>query len=670
MKTEKTLFLRIALPIPLRRCFDYLPPEKGEWRHLQPGVRIRVPFQKRELIGLFVGYTQETDVPRNKLKKITEIIDNQPIISEDIYKLCFWAADYYHYSIGEVLANALPVLLRQGKPLVTHKLADDYILKKMQPQESITLNSQQQYAVNAVLKKHNTFQVFLLDGVTGSGKTEVYLQVIISILQQGKQVLVLVPEIGLTPQTIQRFRQRFLVPVVALHSGLTEKERLNAWALGKSGEAKIIIGTRSAVFAPLPYLGLIIVDEEHDLSFKQQDSFRYHARDVAIVRARFANIPVILGSATPALESFANAQQNKYIYLRLTERAGNAILPESVVVDIRNKILQQGLSTILIEEMKATLSRGEQVLLFLNRRGFSPILLCHQCGWMVQCRRCDKHMTYHQQAKRLHCHHCDSQKKIPPVCEACGKPDLQAIGHGTERLETVLETIFPEVSIARIDRDSTQKKGAMEKLLKGIHAGDHHILIGTQMLAKGHHFDNVTLVSIIDADGGFFSSDFRSLERMGQLILQVAGRAGRMEKPGKVIIQTYHPDHPLLNQLLKENYHQFAKTLLLERKEASLPPYTFFALLRVESHILEYANRFMKILRAELQPLTKTLQLLGPIPAPMPKRAGRHRIQLLMQAESRNALQKFLKQVLLAIDAIKNKSRVRWSLDIDPIDMF
>jgi len=670
MKTENTLLLRIALPIPLRRYFDYLPPEKGEWHHLQPGMRIKVPFQKRTLIGLFVDYTSETEVPWNKLKSAIEMIDDQPIISDDIYKLCLWAADYYHYSIGEVLANALPVLLRKGKPLVRHPCVEKYLAKNIPSLSSIALNSQQQHAVTAILEKHHTFQVFLLDGVTGSGKTEVYLQVIAAILQQEKQILVLVPEIGLTPQTIQRFRERFSVPVVGLHSGLTEKERLNTWALGKANIAKIIIGTRSAVFAPLPHLGLIIVDEEHDLSFKQQDSFRYHARDVAIMRAHFATVPIVLGSATPALESLANAQQNKYVHLRLTERAGNALLPESIVVDIRNKVLHQGLSTILIEEMKATLARGEQILLFLNRRGFSPLLLCHQCGWTAQCLRCDKQMTYHQQAKRLHCHHCDSQKKIPSVCGACGKPDLQAIGYGTERLETVLEKIFPEASTVRIDRDSTQKKGVMEKLLKGIHAGDHHILIGTQMLAKGHHFDNVTLVGIIDADGGFFSSDFRSLERMGQLILQVAGRSGRMEKSGKVIIQTYHPDHPLLHQLLKENYHQFANTLLLERKEARLPPYTFFALLRVESHVLEYANYFMKLLRAQLQPLNKALQLLGPIPAPMPKRAGRHRVQLLMQADNRSMLQQFLKKVLLEIDAIKNKSRVRWSLDIDPVDMF
>jgi primosomal protein N' (replication factor Y) len=667
----KTLFLRIALPIPLRRYFDYLPPSgEGEWQCLQPGMRIKVPFQKRELIGFFIDYTTKTDVPLNKLKTIIEILDTHSTVPEDIYQLCLWAADYYHYSLGEVLANALPVFLRQGKPFTLTKKAEDYLLKNHSHSTSMLLNNEQKEAVTSILKNPDMFQVFLLDGVTGSGKTEVYLQVIADRLQAGKQVLVLVPEIGLTPQTLQRFRERFSVPVVALHSALTERERLNAWGTAKNGDAKIIIGTRSAVFVPLPHLGLIIVDEEHDLSFKQQEGFRYHGRDVAVMRAYSANVPIVLGSATPALETLAKAQQNKYVHLRLTERAGNAILPQFHIVDIRNKKLHQGLSDILLEEIKKTVTRGEQVLLFLNRRGFAPTWLCHQCGWIAQCQRCDKNLTYHQQSKQLQCHHCHSQKKIITTCGACHKTDLQAVGQGTERLETVIESLFPTVPIVRIDRDNTQRKGSMEKLLKDIYLGEPRILIGTQMLAKGHHFDNVTLVSIIDADGGFFSNDFRSMERMGQLILQVAGRAGRMEKMGKVIIQTHHPDHPLLHQLLNENYHAFAKTLLQERAQAVLPPYVFFALLRVEAHALEQVNLFMDMVKTRLQPIKKTLHLLGPVPAPMPKRAGRYRMQLLVQANHRNVLHPFLKKALIEIDKIAIKSRVRWSLDIDPVDMF
>jgi primosomal protein N' (replication factor Y) len=669
MTIEKSQILRIALPTPLRRNFDYLAPSGQEWGILLPGVRIKVPFGRRELVGVFMGYASEPDVAWDKLKPAIEVLDSSPMVPADIYKLCLWAADYYHYSVGEVLANALPVLLRQGKAMTLTKSCSDYITQSPSP-AAMTLNLEQQQAVNTIVAGSKDFQVFLLDGITGSGKTEVYLQTITAVLHENKQVLVLVPEIGLTPQTIQRFRERVLVPVVALHSGLSERERLNAWGLAKSGEAKIVIGTRSAVFAPLPHLSLIIVDEEHDLSFKQQEGFRYHARDVAIMRAHFANIPIILGSATPALETLAKAEQKKYIHLQLRTRAGNAQLPQFVVLDIRNKIMEQGLSQPLLEEIKSTLARGEQVMLFLNRRGFAPVLLCHMCGWMAQCKRCDMRMTYHQQSKHLHCHHCDTRKIIPSACEACGEKDLQAIGLGTERLETVLEKCFPHVSIARIDRDSTQRRGSMEKLLKSIQAGEHQILIGTQMLAKGHHFPNVTLVSIIDADGGFFSSDFRALERMGQLLLQVAGRAGRMEKPGKVIIQTHHPDHPLLHQLLQESYQQFAGALLQERAEACLPPYRFFALFRCEAHVLEHANHFMCAVRARLQPTTKQLQLLGPVPAPMPRRAGRHRVQLLVQADNRVILQKFLKTAITEIDKISNKSRVRWSLDVDPVEMF
>jgi primosomal protein N' (replication factor Y) (superfamily II helicase) len=675
MTIKKSPLLRIALPTPLRRHFDYLAPEGPKWQNLPTGVRIKVPFQRRELVGLLIGYTSETDVPWDKLRPAIEVLDTHPIVSKEIYQLCSWAADYYHYSFGDVLANALPILLRQGKPFILTKQSTDYIINNTQTNNTptppaITLNTQQQDAVNAIVMGRHIFQVLLLDGVTGSGKTEVYLQAMAAFLQEQKQILVLVPEIGLTPQTIQRFRERVSVPVAALHSGLTERERLNAWGLAKSGDAKIVIGTRSAVFTPLPRLGLIIVDEEHDLSFKQQDGFRYHARDVAIMRAHFAKVPIVLGSATPCLETLSNAQQGKYTHLHLTKRAGNAQLPHCVVLDIRNKKMEEGLSDPLLQEIKATLDRDEQVMLFLNRRGFAPILMCHHCGWMAQCKRCDARMTYHQESIRLHCHHCDTPKKIPQRCEGCGASDLQAIGLGTQRVESVLEKYFPAIPIARIDRDSTKRKGAMETLLRDIQSGKQRILIGTQMLSKGHHFPNVTLVGIIDADGGFFSGDFRSLERMGQLLLQVSGRAGRMEKPGKVIIQTHHPNHPLLHQLLNENYQQFAMSLLKERAETCLPPYTFFALFRADAYLLEHANHFMQTFRAHLQPINKQLELLGPMPAPMARRAGRYRMQLLVQANNRMVLQAFLKTAIIEIDKIPRKSHVRWSLDVDPVDMF
>lgn len=667
MKLEQSKTLRIAVPAPLRQYFEYLPPLQGNWEPLQPGMRVRVPFQGRELIGIFMSVVPESSVAWHKLKPVIEIIDTEPIIPADILQLCLWAADYYHYPIGEIVAHALPALLRKGKianaPAISSITADISVLP-------LSLNAAQQVAVMAIQAASKIFRIFLLDGVTGSGKTEVYLQTITHVLNHQQQVLVLVPEIGLTPQTLQRFRERFAVPIVALHSGLKEKERLSAWLLAKVGEAKIVIGTRSAIFTPFKNLGLIIVDEEHDLSFKQQEGFRYHARDLAIMRAHFNSIPVVLGSATPALETLHKAQQGRFHYLRLPERAGNAQLPEFVIVDIRNKPLTQGLSEPLLTEIRQHLDRNEQVMLFLNRRGYAPILMCHACGWIAMCKRCDVQMTYHHYSHHLHCHHCDSQRKLIAQCEACSNKELHAIGLGTERLEQALEKCFPGVSIARIDRDNTRRKGSIEDLLNRIQEGEHRILVGTQMLAKGHHFPNVTLVAIVDADSGFFSNDFRALERMGQLLLQVSGRAGRMEKPGKVMIQTHHPGHPLLQQLLQESYQQFATTLLEERAQAHLPPFSFFALFRADAYQVKPATDFLQHVKKLINIFDKHIQMLGPIPAPMPRRAGRHRVQLLIQAKQRPVLQKFLKNLLPEIEKIPLRKQVRWSLDVDPLEMF
>jgi len=657
--------MRIAIATPLRRCFDYLPPIGCNLSQIQPGVRVKIPFNHREEIGILLETVSQSEVPIEKLKTVIEIIDDNPLIPKEIFKLCQWAADYYHHSIGDVLFTAIPGLLRKGK-FWTKAIHSSTPVDNSVP---ILLNTEQQHALDTINKTHQ-FRVFLLDGITGSGKTEVYLQAIHEKLQQQKQVLVLVPEIGLTPQTIQRFRERFSDGVIALHSGLTEKQRLHAWMLAQSNETKIIIGTRSAIFSPFANLGLIIVDEEHDLSFKQQEGFRYHARDLAVMRAHTNNIPIILGSATPALETLHNAQQQRYQHLILSERAGNAQLPEIQILDICKQPIEEGLSSPLLTEMKRHLEAGDQVMLFLNRRGFSPVLMCHACGWAATCKRCDARMTLHQQPKRLHCHHCDTRTPVPMKCGACGDKELITIGLGTERLETVLEKHFPQYAIARIDRDSTQRKGSMEKLLNSIQSGEKQILIGTQMLAKGHHFPNVTLVAIVDADGGFFSSDFRALERMGQLLLQVSGRAGRVEKKGKVIIQTHHPDHPLLHQLLHENYKTFAETLLQEREQAKLPPFTFFALFRAEALKADKAIAFLEKIKSIADSMGSSVNLLGPIPAIMPKRAGRSRMQLLMQSQQRPVLQSFLKLLLPEVEKLSLKQRVRWSLDVDPVEMF
>lgn len=662
-----TPLLHIAVPTPLRQHFDYLLPTDCLIEQLQPGIRVRIPFQRRELIGILLTTSKETKKSPYKLKAALEILDTEPLFAPEMMKLCLWAADYYHYSIGEVFAAALPVLLRKGKPLAFSKKSPVIPSVLCEGSPPLTLNLAQQAAVTAIKNTQGTFQVHLLDGVTGSGKTEVYLQSITQILQEQKQVLVLVPEIGLTPQTIQRFRERFKEPVIALHSGLTERERLNAWLFAKNGVAKIVIGTRSAIFTPFANLGLIIVDEEHDLSFKQHDGFRYHARDLAIMRAHINQLPIVLGSATPSLESLHNVQQTRFQHLQLLERAGVAELPKFEVLDIRKKELDQGLSPELIVTIAEHLNRGEQVMLFLNRRGFAPVLMCHACGWTAECKRCDTRMTYHRAPERLHCHRCDGRRGVDKVCPHCHEKDLHPLGLGTERLETTLEKHFPQKSIARIDRDSTQRKGSMEALLDGIQSGEHHILIGTQMLAKGHHFPNVTLVAVIDADGGFFSADFRALERMGQLILQVSGRAGRVEKPGKVLIQTHHPHHPLLQILLKEGYASFAQAILQERRETLLPPYSFFAVFRAEAHQLVQATKFLEAIKNKIPEIK--LQILGPFPSPIARRAGFHRSQLILQSQHRSVLHGLLKKLLPEIETIPEKQKIRWSLDVDPVEL-
>lgn len=668
MKSNKNKVLHIAVPTPLRKHFDYLCETLHEEENYR-GRRVRISFQNRELIGIILNVSDFSSYPKNKLKSVIEVIDAKPVIPESILALCEWAANYYQHGIGDVLETALPTLFRQGRELVL-KDKDKFVDASINLEMPHVLNQAQQMALQKISQNKDNFNVFLLDGVTGSGKTEIYLQAIAKVVEQQKQVLVLVPEIGLTPQTIERFRRRFTVPVIALHSALTDKQRFNVWLQAQHDQPQIIIGTRSAIFTPFNNLGLIVVDEEHDLSFKQQEGFRYHARDLAIVRARDANIPIVLGSATPSLESLSRVRQEKYLYLQLPERAGSANLPTFSVIDIRNQYLDEGLSPSLIALMQQHLENNNQVMLFLNRRGYAPVFMCHGCGWMAQCKRCEIRMTYHHNPLRLHCHHCDSRKFIPKKCESCGNVDLQVIGLGTERLEEVLQKHFPNYSTVRIDRDTTQRKGSMEKILDDIHAGKHKILIGTQMLAKGHHFPNVTLVGIINADSGFFSSDFRSVERMGQLILQVAGRAGRVDKPGTVVIQTHHPENPLLLNLIHANYSQFAENLLQERKSAELPPYAYLAMFRAEAHNADAAFDFLQKVKELANANKVSLPIYGPMPAPMPKRAGRFRAQLLLHAMQRPQLQQFLRELVVGIETISGKSKVRWSLDVDPQEMF
>ena len=528
------------------------------------------------------------------------------------------------------------------------------------------LSTEQAIIVAAISQSLEQFSCHLIDGVTGSGKTEVYLQAMENVLANNQQVLVIVPEIGLTPQTLLRFEQRFNVPICLHHSNLNDTERLDTWLNAQQGSAAIVIGTRSAIFSPLHQLGMIIIDEEHDSSLKQQDSFRYHSRDIAILRARQLNIPIILGSATPSFESLQNALSGKYQYHQLLQRAGKSNKAKIALIDVAKQQMEFGLSGSLKHEIKQTLARGEQVLMFLNRRGYAPAINCQECHWLCDCQRCDKPYTFHQKQQLLICHHCGSQKRIPKQCPNCGSVRIAPIGQGTEQLEQRISELFPDVSVVRIDRDSTRKKGELAKLLQEITDKKHQLLIGTQMLAKGHHFPDVTLVAVLDGDGALFSFDFRASEQMAQLLIQVAGRAGRASKPGKVLVQTNYPDHPLLQDLVHNGYQHFAKQALVERKQALLPPFSFQALFRAEANYPSYPEKFLRILTE--YPLVNC-QFAGPVPAAMEKKAGKFRYHLILQAKSRKELHIAILQLLEIIPNNEWQSKVRWSLDIDPIDL-
>ena len=657
----KDPILRVAVRSPLWRTFDYLPPAGGDsaW---QPGQRIKVPFGSREVVGVLLAVVDEPEIPRERLKRVNTLLDSVALLPETLMSLFHWASHYYHHPIGEVILGNLPKLLRQGREIVAYPNDVDVVVHST----SLTLNSAQALAVNA-MSQANSFKAFCLQGVTGSGKTEVYLQAMTPLIAAGKQILILVPEIALTPQTIVRFQDRFQVPVVCLHSELTDKQRLAAWSQAYSGYARIIIGTRSAVFVPLKDPGMIIIDEAHDSSFKQQSGFRYSARDVAVMRARMEDFPIVLGSATPSLETLMNVKRGRFQLLNLPERAGKSKPPQTTIIDLRDQSLMAGLSDYLIKTVKQHLAKRRQVLLFLNRRGYAPTLMCHHCGWMVVCARCDARMTLHKNPARLFCHHCGAHSGVPTICNSCQQAELSDMGVGTEQLESALATLFPTEKIVRIDRDSTRKKGSLQEKLAQIHSGDAHLLIGTQMVSKGHHFSNLSLVAIVDADGGLYGTDFRSMERMAQLLVQVSGRAGREEQVGEVLIQTHHPDNPLLQLLLQQGYSAFADALLKERQVAQLPPFSYLVLVRAEAVDKESALRFLRSVKAQCS--LKDVELLGPIPAPMERRAGRYRAQLLVQSNNRVVLHPAVHQLFFVLQQQPSSRKVRWSVDVDPQDM-
>jgi primosomal protein N' (replication factor Y) len=668
---KKHSILRVAVPSPLRRAFDYLLPAECDLANVKPGMRVLVPFGRQEIIGVVLEVAAESKLERSKLRPALALLDGKPLLPKSILKLISWASEYYHHPIGDVVSNALPSFLREKTCIKKYTCNKDEFLKEHSKKaEPLQLNEHQKDAVAAIKKHINEFKTFLLDGVTGSGKTEVYLRVIAEIIAANKQALVLVPEINLTPQTIARFAEYFSVPIAVFHSRLTQRERLRSWLMAKDGIASIVIGTRSAIFTPLKNPGIIVVDEEHDLSFKQQSGLRYSARDLATIRGKLENIPVVLGSATPCIESVYNAKHKRYIELTLPERAGNAIHPSFRFVDMRNQKLKDGIAESLLVQIKKHIANNGQVLIFINRRGFAPILICHLCGWVAGCKHCDARLTMHQKKHHLRCHHCGTVEKIPTKCPKCDGENLLSLGAGTERVEASLQELLPEVKLIRIDRDTTRRKNSLDEMLKDIHGQEYQILVGTQMLAKGHHFPDVTMVAVLNVDQGLFSADFRASEHLAQLVMQVAGRAGRAQKPGEVYLQTHNPQHPLLLNLINKGYSGFVSNCLQERQAAQLPPYSYLALLHAESKEKEAALKFLTVLRSKIEnSFANSLDIFGPIPAVMERKAGHFRAQLLLQSKNRQTLQQALDVLLDAIDELKPKRSLRWFLDVDPVEL-
>ena len=511
------------------------------------------------------------------------------------------------------------------------------------------------------------FDTMLIEGVTGSGKTEVYLQIIEPLLSAGKQVLILVPEIGLTPQTVGRFEKRFGIRVGTLHSNLNDTERLQVWQQAKEGSLGIIIGTRSSVFTEMKNPGMIIVDEEHDESFKQQDNLKYHARDIAVYRAKQLNIPLVLGSATPSLESLHNALEKKYRHISLPNRAGSAAMPAQRLMNIKGQPMQYGIAQGMLDKMQIQLDAGNQVMVFVNRRGYAPALLCHQCGHVESCERCDNPMTVHKSANNLQCHRCADIRHLPKNCPACGHNELDTFGIGTEQLQQGLETLFPDFATVRVDSDTVRGKGKLTKLLQEINQKKYQILVGTQILSKGHHFPDVTLVLILNVDSALFSADFRAPEKLAQLITQLSGRAGRSDKAGEMWLQTHCPEHPLLQDLINNGFSDFARYALLERKHALLPPYEHQICIRSESHHKHLSVHFLQIC-AQLFTQFQHAKVLGPFPAFIEKRQGRYRNLLIVQSASRKYLQQATEQANKALSEMRVSTQLRWSIDVSPID--
>jgi primosomal protein N' (replication factor Y) (superfamily II helicase) len=670
-------FLQIALDTPLDKIFDYRWVATSVNVQLPvPGQLALVPFGNREVVGLIVEVKNDSDVDASKIRDVIALRHQLAPLSNEWLGLCRFAAGYYQRPLGEIALPCLPKMLRTDKTVALERG-----LKKLsasntaavQSVEAPALNTAQQLAVDAIASAQG-FAPFLLHGITGSGKTEVYLHAAAQILNTSvdAQILILVPEINLTPQLENSVRERFGgVTVATLHSGLAEGERLRHWLAGHLGQARIILGTRLSIFASLPNLKLIVIDEEHDPSYKQQEGLRYSARDLAVWRAQQLDIPVVLGSATPSLESWHHAQLGRYHKLELHERAvQDASLPAVKLINMERDKPADGLTAGLVHALKLRLAQGEQSLLFLNRRGYAPVIACDACGWVSNCTRCTSFMVLHKTEKRLRCHHCALELRVPRACPTCGNIDLQPLGRGTQRIEESIQHQFPDAHLLRIDADSTRRKGSAQAAFESVHRGEVDILIGTQMVGKGHDFQNLTLVGVLNPDTSLFSHDYRASERLFAQLMQVAGRAGRTAQkthgnPSEVIIQTRYPDHPLYSALIAHDYQHFASQLLEERRQAQLPPFMFQALLRAEARELEAAMDFLE--QAARLGDHEGVTINSPMPALMTRVANVNRAQMLVESSSRPALQAFLKLWMTELRGMK--TRVKWMLEVDPVDI-
>ncbi|MDT8408330.1 MAG: primosomal protein N' [Wenzhouxiangellaceae bacterium] len=710
--------VQVAVPVPLYRLFDYLPPPE----QLSPGrgSRVLVPFGRRMLVGIVVGQRPPLDDSQLTLKPIEQVLDYE-LIDNELLGVLEWTTGYYAAPPGELVGHILPRALRKtiavrapppgwfritekGKaaeldraprqarvqtllgcrPLQREALLADGAsadaLRRMLaaglieactrpsavPQPGPELNRDQRLALARILRARSRFQALVLAGVTGSGKTEVYLQAARHLLRRGRQILILLPEIGLTPQFVRRLESRLGHPAWVYHSGLSDGERLATWQAAQDGTARLLVGTRSAVFLPLRAAGLIVVDEEHDSSFKQFDGMRYHGRDVAVLRASRLGIPIVLGSATPSLESLLNCERQRYQLLELPKRAGTAAQPRWHIHDPCGQPIEDGLTEELRKRIRARLEMGQQVLIYRNRRGFAPVLMCNECGWQADCDHCSAHLTWHRGARRLNCHHCGSWRAAPPRCPECQSPQLEALGAGTERIEAAMEQHFPDYPVLRADRDRIRKREDFEQLLDQVSTGKPCILVGTQMLAKGHHLPGIGLAIILDTDQLLFSADFRAPERLSQAVVQVAGRAGR-EQPGEFILQSRHPEHPLIQMLANSNYLSSAKLLLEERKMADLPPCWSLAMLRAESRDPAQARDFLASLVPAID--TRRIRIAGPLAAILQRRAGYWRYQLWMMAENRKALSREIQALIKQIEGMPAARQLRWHFDVDPLEL-